>query len=66
MNTYRVAFKIGNRKRRYDVDATHPSAAIHHALNGFSRYTTPDIDVSVRLFARNIDRHYSDPKVRAV
>lgn len=64
MNTYRVHLLIGERKRRYDVDASSPGAAINRALARITSHRTSDVDVSCRLFATNIDRHYGDPKVR--
>lgn len=64
MNTYRVIFRIGTRRRAYDVDASHPAVAIRRALDGFSQPHVPDVDVWCRLLASNVKRHYSDPKVR--
>ena len=66
MNTYRVTFLVDNRRRAYDVDATTPGTAINQALRGFTNPTTTDIDVSCRLFARQVTRDWNDPKVREV
>ena len=66
MNTYRVAIRLSrwNRTKEYDVDASRPGAAIQRALAGF-----PDADVveaNCTLYRKHINRHYGDPKVRAV
>ena len=64
MNTYRVMMRVqGGRVRGYNVDASMPEAAINRALRKMTTATS-DVDVSCRLFARDVPRHYSDPKVR--
>ncbi len=66
MNTYRVIFRIKNRRHRYDVDASQPQTAICRALSQFTNPSTRDVDVSCRLLASGIERNWGDPKVRAV
>ena len=67
MNTYRVTFIVNDTAaRRYDVDATHAAIAIRRALDGFSHPNTDYVRTTCILRVRNIKRHYSDPKVRAV
>ena len=66
MNTYRIVFKIGNRRLSYDVDALTFQTAISRALNGFLSERTSDVDVSCRLYARDIQRHHNDREVRPV
>ena len=67
MNTYRVTMRVqSGRVRRYDVDATWPGVAIKRGLEEFTTPLTSDVDVSCRLFAKDIERDYSAPKVRVV
>ena len=66
MNTYRVQFRVNgrNRKRCYDVDASSPVIAVNRAMKGMVASNVSDVDVSCRLFANDVQRHYSDPWVR--
>ncbi len=66
MNTYRVIMKVqGARRRMYDVDACFPGTAIRRALDGLEAPGS-DVDVSCRLFARDVIRHYVYARVREV
>lgn len=67
MNTYQVEVQASSQNvpRKYHVDSCRPGAAISAALNGIDT-NQKSMSVKCYLFAEDVDRHYSDPKVRAV
>ena len=67
MNTYRVRFTVNNSARvlACDVDATRPGAAISRALKHFD-VRANSIDATCRIFARDVERDWTDFKVRTV